>query len=241
MTTCRLGGKTANFRRKRIAEPFKTRRNTNRKNIYNFKLTQFPNLTAPYHTFNVHVQLVIPREEEKERERERDENWSTMISSGKRKKQWQIYRKKQSVSWDESQRFISTLWVLVWHLWSIEWLYLLLSPSFNPWRPGGSCMVIRMAISMLMMFVLVKGCVTVLDIVFVGQCEVFVCLDFVHVFFLPLGRKAHRSSNGLSVLWKMSNFPTPTPLKHHSSIWVKILIEIDIIHNSFNLYIGCVM
>ena len=26
---------------------------------------------------------------------------------------------------------------------------------------------------------------TVLEIVFVGQCEVFVCLDFVHFFFLP--------------------------------------------------------
>ena len=27
-----------------------------------------------------------------------------------------------------------------------------------------------------------RGCVTVLEIVFVGQCEVFVCLDFVHFF-----------------------------------------------------------
>ena len=26
---------------------------------------------------------------------------------------------------------------------------------------------------------------TVLEIVFVGQCEVFVCLDFVHFFFFP--------------------------------------------------------
>ena len=26
--------------------------------------------------------------------------------------------------------------------------------------------------------ILLRGCVTVLEIVFVGQCEVFVCLDF---------------------------------------------------------------
>ena len=42
------------------------------------------------------------------------------------------------------------------------------------------------------------GCVTVLEIVLVGQCEVFVCLDFV-LFFL-LGREAHRSANGVSIL-----------------------------------------
>ena len=29
----------------------------------------------------------------------------------------------------------------------------------------------------------------VLEIVFVGQCEVFVCLDFVHFFFFSLGAK----------------------------------------------------
>ena len=38
----------------------------------------------------------------------------------------------------------------------------------------------------------------VLRIVFVGQCEVFVCLDFVFFFFL--GREAHRSANGVSIL-----------------------------------------
>ena len=38
-----------------------------------------------------------------------------------------------------------------------------------------------------------------LEIVFVGRCEVFVCLDLVH-FFFPLGREAHRSMNGVSVL-----------------------------------------
>ena len=42
---------------------------------------------------------------------------------------------------------------------------------------------------------------TVLEIVFVGQCEVFVCLDFVFFFFFfPLGREAHRSANEVSVL-----------------------------------------
>ena len=37
-----------------------------------------------------------------------------------------------------------------------------------------------------------------LEIVFVGQCEVFVCLDFGH--FFSLGREAHRSMNRVSVL-----------------------------------------
>ena len=59
-----------------------------------------------------------------------------------------------------------------------------------------------------------RGCVTVLEIDFVGLCEVFVCLDFVHFFsFFSLGRKAHRSTNGVSILLKMSIFPTPTLLK----------------------------
>ena len=31
--------------------------------------------------------------------------------------------------------------------------------------------------------------VSVLEIVFVGQCEVFVCLDFVLTFFIPLAVK----------------------------------------------------
>ena len=39
---------------------------------------------------------------------------------------------------------------------------------------------------------------TVLEIVFVGNCEEFVCFDFVH--FFPLGREAHRSVNGVSIL-----------------------------------------
>ena len=37
-----------------------------------------------------------------------------------------------------------------------------------------------------------------LEIVFVGQCEVFV-FDFVYAFFF-LGGEAHRSANGVSVL-----------------------------------------
>ena len=48
------------------------------------------------------------------------------------------------------------------------------------------------------------------EMVFVGQCEVFVGLDFVE--FFPLGREAHRSANGVSILQKMSFFPTPCPL-----------------------------
>ena len=45
-----------------------------------------------------------------------------------------------------------------------------------------------------------------LEIVFIGQCEVFVCLAFGHFlfffffFFLLLGREAHRSANGVSIL-----------------------------------------
>ena len=46
---------------------------------------------------------------------------------------------------------------------------------------------------------LLRGCVLDFEIVFVGQCEVFVCLEFVH-FFPPLGREAHRSTNGASIL-----------------------------------------
>ena len=39
----------------------------------------------------------------------------------------------------------------------------------------------------------------VLEIVFVGQCEVFVCLDFVLTFF-SFSCEAHRSANGASIL-----------------------------------------
>ena len=40
----------------------------------------------------------------------------------------------------------------------------------------------------------------VLEIVFVGKCEVFVCLDFVLTVFFSLGREARRSENGASIL-----------------------------------------
>ena len=43
-----------------------------------------------------------------------------------------------------------------------------------------------------------RGAVSVLEIVFVGQCEVFVCLDFALTFF-SLGLEAHRSANGASI------------------------------------------
>ena len=38
-----------------------------------------------------------------------------------------------------------------------------------------------------------------LEIVFVGQCEVFFVFDFVYVFFF-LGSEAHKSANGVSIL-----------------------------------------
>ena len=55
---------------------------------------------------------------------------------------------------------------------------------------GGGCLL------------LLRVCVSVLEIIFVGQCGVFVCLGF-GLFFLylsPLGREAHRSANGVSIL-----------------------------------------
>ena len=49
--------------------------------------------------------------------------------------------------------------------------------------------------------VMLRGCRSLLEIVFVGQCEVFVCLGFGH-FFFSLGREAHRSANRASILLK---------------------------------------
>ena len=49
---------------------------------------------------------------------------------------------------------------------------------------------------------------SVLEIVIVGKCEVFV-FDSDRAFFF-LGREAHRSVNGASVLYKMLIFPAPT-------------------------------
>ena len=48
-----------------------------------------------------------------------------------------------------------------------------------------------------------RGCRSLLEIVFVGQCEVFVRLGFGHFILFPyffLGREAHRSANGVSIL-----------------------------------------
>ena len=56
-----------------------------------------------------------------------------------------------------------------------------------------------------------KGCITFLEIIFVGQCEVFVYLDFVH-FFLSLGSEAHRFANGCQLLKKCKFFSSTTPL-----------------------------
>ena len=39
---------------------------------------------------------------------------------------------------------------------------------------------------------------SILEIVFVGQCEVFICLKFGH-FPFSLGCEAHRSANGVSI------------------------------------------
>ena len=42
-----------------------------------------------------------------------------------------------------------------------------------------------------------------MEIVFVGQCEVFVCLEFVEIIFFfflfSLGHEAHRSANEVSI------------------------------------------
>ena len=50
----------------------------------------------------------------------------------------------------------------------------------------------------------------VLEIVFVGQCEVCVCLEFVDPppppLLLPLGREAHRSVNSVDSLKKFRFF-----------------------------------
>ena len=45
-----------------------------------------------------------------------------------------------------------------------------------------------------------RGEVWFMEIVFVGECEVFVCLCFCCLLFFPLGREAHRSENWPSIL-----------------------------------------
>ena len=51
-----------------------------------------------------------------------------------------------------------------------------------------------------------------MDIVFVGQCEVFVSLDFVEIFF-PLTAKLLGPRSGCQFFKKMSILPTPRPLR----------------------------
>ena len=48
---------------------------------------------------------------------------------------------------------------------------------------------------------------SVLEIVFVGQCEVFVCLDFVD--FTPLAMKLTGPQTGCQFFKKCRFFPTP--------------------------------
>ena len=58
--------------------------------------------------------------------------------------------------------------------------------------------------------------VSVLEIVLVGQCEVFVCLDFLLTFFCsPWPRSSWVREWGLNSLIKMSIFPLPFPLKRN--------------------------
>ena len=47
-----------------------------------------------------------------------------------------------------------------------------------------------------------RGCRSLLEIVFLGQCEVFVCLGFGHFIclFFSLAAKLKRSANGASIL-----------------------------------------
>ena len=61
-----------------------------------------------------------------------------------------------------------------------------------------------------------RGRVSVSEIVYVGQCEVFVCLDFVDLF--SLGYEAHRSANGVSFLLKNVDFSDTRPL---NSVWAE--------------------
>ena len=57
------------------------------------------------------------------------------------------------------------------------------------------------------------GDMSVLEIVFVGQCEVFVCLDFVGLFlvFLPLAAKLIGPRTGVYILKKNVDFSDIIP------------------------------
>ena len=57
----------------------------------------------------------------------------------------------------------------------------------------------------------VRGCVLVLEIVFVAQCEVFVCLDFVHFFSLAVKLLGPRT--GFQFFKKCRLFSDTYPLK----------------------------
>ena len=59
-----------------------------------------------------------------------------------------------------------------------------------------------------------RGCRSLLEIVFVGQCEVFVCLGFGHfiLFIFFLGREAQKVHEWCVTSLKTSIFPLPTPL-----------------------------
>ena len=71
---------------------------------------------------------------------------------------------------------------------------------------------------------LLRTTVSVLEIVFVGQCEVFVCLDFVLTFFFfCLGRETHRSANWMSTL-KNVDISDTSPLKHDFGIYSVIRV-----------------
>ena len=60
-----------------------------------------------------------------------------------------------------------------------------------------------------------RGCRSILEIVFVGQCEAFVCLGFGQFYFIclifSLAVKLKMSANGCINSLKTSIFPLPTP------------------------------
>ena len=59
--------------------------------------------------------------------------------------------------------------------------------------------------------ILLRGRVSFLEIVFVGQCDVFVCLDFIEIFF-PLAVKLIVPRTGCHSFKKMSIFFDILPL-----------------------------
>ena len=74
------------------------------------------------------------------------------------------------------------------------------------------------------------GRVSVLEIVFVGQCEVFVCLDFVHFFFFPLTMKLIGLRTGVNSLKKFDFFFATPPLNSMSHLRGCVLVlEIDFV------------